>query len=89
MDNTTIIGSLAAVLTTISFIPQAVRVIRTRHTRDLSLWMYLILTTGVLLWLVYGILLQNYPMIYANGITLVFTLIILGMIIKERLENPE
>lgn len=78
------IGSLAAVLTTISFLPQAVRVIKTGHTRDLSLWMYVILTVGVFLWLVYGLLLHNWPMIIANGITLVFTVIILVMIIRER-----
>lgn len=87
MDNTTFIGATAAVFTTISFLPQVFRVVKTRHTKDLSLWMYFILTTGVFLWLVYGILLHNPPIIIANGITFIFTLAILFYIIKDRLKE--
>lgn len=64
------IGSAAATLTTCSFIPQVLRVWRTRHTKDISLLMYTFFTFGVALWLVYGILLASWPIILANGITL-------------------
>ena len=64
-----LIGSIAATLTTFSFIPQVWRVWTTRHTRDISLSMYIAFTSGVALWLVYGILLGSWPIIIANGIT--------------------
>lgn len=64
------IGGVAATLTTCSFIPQAWRVWRTKHTKDISLLMYTLFTVGVALWLVYGILLGAWPIIIANGITL-------------------
>ena len=65
-----IIGSIAATLTTICFIPQAVQVIRTRETKAISLWMYIMFTAGVAFWLLYGITLGSPPMIIANSITL-------------------
>lgn len=63
-------GYAAAVLTTSSFIPQAVMTIRSRNTRGISLAMYVIFTVGVALWLVYGIALESWPMILANTVTL-------------------
>ncbi len=63
------IGSIAATLTTISFIPQVRQVWRTRQTKDISLGMYAIFTCGVVMWLAYGILLNSWPIIIANGIT--------------------
>lgn len=84
MDLTTIIGLGAAALTTISFVPQAVQVIRTKNTKDLSLSMYVIFTVGVLLWLVYGFLIEDIPIIFCNTITLVLALIILGMKLKYK-----
>ena len=63
-------GFVAAVLTTSSFIPQAVMTIRTRDTRSISRGMYIIFTIGVALWLAYGIALQSLPMILANAVTL-------------------
>ena len=71
------IGALAAFLTTISFLPQAIKVIKTRDTSGLSLSMYVIFTTGVAFWLVYGLFLQDMPIILANAITLVMTITIL------------
>ncbi len=65
------IGGIAATLTTCSFIPQVWRVWRTRHTKDISLLMYVSFTGGVALWLFYGILLGAWPIIIANSITLV------------------
>lgn len=64
------IGGAAATLTTCSFLPQVVRVWRTRHTKDISLLMYGLFTAGVALWLAYGVLLASWPIILANGITL-------------------
>lgn len=64
------IGTIAATLTTGSFIPQVWRVVRSKHTHDISLLMYAFFTTGVALWLAYGILLDAWPIIIANAITL-------------------
>ena len=71
MDPTKLLGLCAATFTTVSFLPQAARTIRTRDTTGISLWMYVIFCTGVLLWLVYGLVRRDLPLIAANGITLV------------------
>jgi MtN3 and saliva related transmembrane protein len=73
------IGFAAAFLTSVSFIPQAVMTIRTRNTSGISRGMYLMFTTGVALWLVYGISLGSWPMIFANVVTLVLAATILIM----------
>lgn len=72
-----IIGFLAAVLTTSSFLPQVIRVVKTRSTKDISLAMFIIFCAGVFLWLVYGIMLGATPIIIANGITFILAGIIL------------
>ena len=77
MDLFTIIGLIAATCTTISFLPQAIKTIKTKHTKDLSLAMYSILTLGIFLWLVYGILIKDLPLIIANVITVILTSTIL------------
>ncbi len=66
-----IIGYIAATLTTSSFLPQAIMTLRTRDTESLSLGMYATFTLGILLWLIYGIYLDDNAIIYANAITLV------------------
>ena len=68
---------MAALLTTTSFVPQVARAIRTADTRAISLWMYLLFSAGVALWLVYGLALMLWPVILANGITLVLALTVL------------
>ncbi len=73
------IGYAAATLTTASFIPQAWQVIRTRNTRALSLPMYATFAAGVALWLGYGVVLQAWPIIIANAVTLALALFILIM----------
>ena len=73
------IGAVAATLTTLSFVPQAVRIVRTRHTHSLSLPMYLAFTVGVGFWLAYGLLLGSWPMIVSNAITLALAATILGL----------
>ena len=64
------IGYCAAVLTTISFVPQVWQIWRTRHTKDISLRMYVLFTGGVAMWLLYGLLLAAWPIIIANVVTL-------------------
>ncbi|PJC36470.1 hypothetical protein CO046_05560 [Candidatus Peregrinibacteria bacterium CG_4_9_14_0_2_um_filter_53_11] len=77
MNLITLIGLGAATCTTFSFLPQAIKVIKTRETKDLSLGMYLILTLGIALWLIYGLLINDLPIIGANLISLVFSMTIL------------
>jgi len=84
MNSITIIGLIAAACTTFSFLPQAIKVIKTKQTKDLSLGMYSIFTLGVLLWLIYGIFVKDIPLIIANIITLVFATTILIMKIRYK-----
>jgi len=74
-----ILGLVAACLTTASFVPQAILVLRTRNTEGLSLYMYIVFTTGIMFWLVYGILIQSLPIILANLVTVVLASMILSM----------
>lgn len=79
-----IIGYFAAFFTTVSFIPQVVKVIKDKQTRNISLQMYLIFTLGILCWLIYGILLFSLPIIFANSFTLIFAIIILSYKLKYK-----
>lgn len=74
-----LIGGVAATITTLCWVPQALKVIRTRETKAISLVMYLMLAVGVALWLVYGLAINSWPLIGANAVTLVPVAIILGM----------
>lgn len=78
------LGFAAAALTTISFVPQAAMVIRTKRTAGISLLMYALFTLGVLLWLAYGIATNARPIILANSITLMLAGTILVIASKER-----
>ena len=71
------IGYVAAVLTTISFVPQAWQIWRTKITKGISLRMYILFTCGVALWLIYGILIGAWPIIVANTITVILASIVL------------
>ncbi|MDJ1159256.1 SemiSWEET transporter [Chelatococcus sp. SYSU_G07232] len=77
------LGSVAAVLTTFCWIPQAVKVIRTRETRAISLTTQVALSVGVVLWLLYGILHVSWPLIGANAVTLVLLIVILAMKLRH------
>ena len=79
MNLADLIGSLAACLTTVSFVPQAWLTFKTRDVSGVSLGMYSVFTVGVALWLAYGLLLRSWPMVIANAITLVLALMILAM----------
>lgn len=71
MDFTTIIGLFAGALTTIAFLPQLIQTWKTRSAKDVSLGMFSIFTTGVLLWVIYGLMINSLPIIAANTVTLV------------------
>jgi MtN3 and saliva related transmembrane protein len=78
------LGYLAAFCTTIAFIPQAIKVYKSKHTKDISLGMFSLLNAGFILWLWYGILILSYPIIIANAITIVIAVYI--FITKLRLD---
>jgi MtN3 and saliva related transmembrane protein len=84
MNLTIWLGLAAATGTTISFIPQALKTIRTKDTSGISLSMYSLFAFGTLLWLLYGIFTNNIPVYIANGITLVFACIILVYKLKYK-----
>jgi len=77
-----IIGLIAAVLTTSSFIPQVIKTKRTRSVENLSFTMYLVMFTGVVLWFIYGIYINSSAVILANGITAGLILMLLNYKIK-------
>ena len=79
-----LIGYLAAVLTTCSFVPQAWLTFRTRDVSGISLGMYSVFACGVTLWLTYGVLLDAWPIVIANGITLALAVCILFMKLRYR-----
>ena len=83
MDANTLLGIVAGSLTTLAFIPQVVRTWRTRSTHDISLAMFLLFSTGLVLWLIYGALIGSWPIIIANTVTLVLALIIIVFKIRH------
>ncbi len=83
MTLTTLLGFAAATLTTLSFVPQVVRSWRTRVTRDVSLGMFLVMTTGIGLWLAYGALIGDWPLIVANGVGFLLSLTVLVLKIRH------
>ena len=83
------VGTIAAILTTISFIPQAYQVIKTKDTSGISLGMYIAFVLGVFLWIIHGIKIQDMNLIGANAITFVFASIILTYKIKYKEEVYE
>lgn len=78
------IGTIAAILTTLSFVPQAYQVIKTKDTSGISLGMYIAFVIGVFLWIIHGINIQDYNLIGANTITFIFASIILTYKIKYK-----
>ena len=78
------IGFIAAILTTLSFVPQAWQIIKTKVTSGISLGMYAMFVVGVFLWLIHGWNIQDYAVIAVNGVTLVLASIILAFKIKYK-----
>ena len=79
-----IIGSIAATLTTVSFLPQAWHTFQTKDVSGISLGMYSVFTAGVAGWLVYGLLLQAWPIVMSNAITVSLAAAILVMKLRYR-----
>ncbi|WP_202844090.1 SemiSWEET transporter [Luteimonas saliphila] len=77
------LGYVAATLTTLAFVPQAIKTIRSRDTRSISLGMYLLFIVGVVCWFGYGIALGSWPMIIANAITFVLAAIVLALKLRH------
>ena len=80
-----LIGYAAATGTTVSFLPQLIRVVRLRSARDISLGMFLIFSAGTALWLTYGVLSRSWPVAGANAVTLVLSISIL--VLKLRFDR--
>ena len=77
-------GYFAAVCTAVSFLPQAIKTIKTREVRGLSVLTYLFLFLGSMSWLVYGSMQSDMPLIVTNSLTTIFSGIILFFILRER-----
>ena len=78
------IGFFAAFCTTFAFFPQAIKVWKSKSTKDISLGMFMIFTIGVISWLIYGIIINNLPVIFANSVTLFLSLFILVFKLKYK-----
>lgn len=82
------IGLIAGLLTTTAFIPQILKIYRTKSGKDVSSRMFFIFSAGVALWLVYGILIGSVPIIVANVVTLILSVIILALKFRYSRPNP-
>lgn len=89
MEHTTLIGLIAAFCTTAAFVPQVLQIIRTGNVDGISLQMYSIFTFGVAMWLTYGIIMQDLPMLLANLVTLVLAALVLGLTLRKRMQNRQ
>lgn len=77
MNSIAVLGFVAATLTTLSFVPQVYKAWHTRHCQDLSMTMLLAFAGGVVLWLIYGVLLHDGPIIAANAVTLALVMVLI------------
>ncbi|HBR17537.1 MAG: hypothetical protein A3G39_08490 [Deltaproteobacteria bacterium RIFCSPLOWO2_12_FULL_43_16] len=84
MKITTLIGLIAATLTTLSFVPQVIRTWKMKETRDISLSMFMMLAVGIILWTVYGFIIQDLPVILANCVSFILTVIIISFKLKYK-----
>ena len=83
IDSIEIIGFIAAILTTSAFVPQVYKTLKTKDVEAISLSMYLVMFTGVLLWIIYGVYINSLSMLFANSITLALILILIVLKIKH------
>lgn len=84
MELTAMLGNIAAILTTVSFLPQAVKTIKSKNTQQLSLPMYVLFVSGVFLWICYGFLNMQLPIIIGNIVTFILAGIILFYKLREK-----
>jgi len=73
------LGMIAGTLTTIAFVPQVLKIYRTKSAKDVSYLMFSIFSTGICFWLIYGILIRSTPIIAANAVTLTLSVIIIAL----------
>jgi MtN3 and saliva related transmembrane protein len=88
MGMTDAIGFLAGALTTIAFVPQALKMYATKSGKDVSARMLMIFSAGVVLWLIYGIMIGSLPVILSNVVTLVLSATIIALKIRYSRSNP-
>jgi len=79
MNLINILGIIAGLLTTTSLIPQVLKLLKTKSGEDISPWMFIIFSSGVCAWLIYGILISNIPIIVANTATFILCMMVLGL----------
>jgi len=72
--HTNLLGTIAGIITSSSFIPQVIKIFKTKEVRDISLLMYLFLSAGITMWVGYGIMVKSFPIIFANAMGLLFSL---------------
>lgn len=84
MQTATLLGAFAALCSTISFTPQAIKIICTRETRDISILMYGLTVTGFAAWAAYGVMLSQWPLVVSNSICFVLSAFILTMTLLPR-----
>lgn len=77
------IGGIAAILTTAAYVPQTIKVLKTKETRAISLGMYVLISSGIACWLLYGLMIGSPSVIFANGATLLMACLILWMKIRH------
>ena len=82
MSTELLVSGVAATLTTAAFVPQALHILRHKETRAISLFMYVSFAAGVALWLLFGVIIDNWPIVISNAITLVLALAIVAMKLK-------
>ena len=89
MTYVNVLGYLAALASMASFVPQAWKVIRTRQTKDISVGMYLLTVAAFALWLAFGLLQSQWPLVVSNGVCLALSLFILAMTLFPKKEKEK
>ena len=84
MNSTEILGLVAGLFTTIAVVPQVIKTWKSKHANDISLAMFSIFSSGVALWIVYGVMIGSLPVILANVVTLAWALTILALKLRFR-----
>ena len=84
MNGTEMLGLVAGLFTTIAFVPQVIKTWKSKHANDISLAMFSIFSSGVALWIVYGVMIGSLPVILANVVTLALALTILALKLRFR-----
>jgi MtN3 and saliva related transmembrane protein len=84
MEITTLLGLIAGTITTFSFVPQVLRTWKLKETKDLSLSMFLCLAVGILLWIAYGFIKMDFPVMLANGVSFILVIVVIFFKLKYK-----